>query len=78
MSDDRRLDDLRLGQAGYEAYAAKTGGKTFDGRDMPKWDELPDRIKDAWSAAAHGIVVAHRLAHYGLTSVPESTPENSQ
>jgi hypothetical protein len=36
---------------GYEGYAASTGGKTFDGRDMPQWNELPDRIKEAWRAA---------------------------
>lgn len=39
----------------YDAYAAFTGGKTFDGRDMPKWDELPDRIKDAWRAAIAAV-----------------------
>ena len=32
---------------GYEGYAKSTGGKTFDGRDMPTWDELPARIQAA-------------------------------
>jgi len=36
---------------GYEGYAASTGGKTFDGRDMPLWDDLPARIQEAWRAA---------------------------
>jgi hypothetical protein len=36
---------------GYEGYAASTGGKTFDGRDMPKWEDLPERIQEAWRAA---------------------------
>lgn len=76
VSDDRRLDDLRLGQAGYEAYAKQTGGKTFDGRDMPTWEQLPDRIKEAWSAAAQGIVAAHRVAHYGLTPEPAPPSEH--
>lgn len=39
----------------YDAYADHTGGKTFDGRDMPKWHELPDRIKDAWRAACRAV-----------------------
>lgn len=38
-------------QRGYEGYAASTGGKTFDGRDMPTWEALPERIKEAWRAA---------------------------
>lgn len=47
-----------LGEVGYQAYATATGGKTFDGRDMPKWSELPQRIRDAWTAAAEAITVA--------------------
>jgi hypothetical protein len=50
--------DRTLGQVGYEAYAAHTGGKTFDGRDMPLWAALPERIRDAWEAAAVAMHVA--------------------
>lgn len=39
-------------KAAYEAYAESTGGRTFDGRPMPTWNELPDRIRIAWGAAA--------------------------
>lgn len=46
---------IDLGQVGYLAYAKSTGGKTYDGRDMPGWDDLPDAIKDAWRAAATAI-----------------------
>ena len=46
-----------LGRVGYEGYAASTGGKTFDGRDMPTWDALPDRIRQAWSDAATAIII---------------------
>lgn len=45
---------------GYEAYAKSTGGKTYDGRDMPAWDDLPDRIKCAWYAAWRAIVDRER------------------
>jgi hypothetical protein len=38
-------------QRGYEGYAASTGGKTFDGRPMPAWHELPPRIQEAWRDA---------------------------
>ena len=39
----------------YDAYAAFTGGKTFDGRDMPQWHELPERIRGAWRAAIEAV-----------------------
>jgi len=40
------------GQQSYEAYADATGGKTHDGRDMPDWSDLGDKIQAAWIAAA--------------------------
>lgn len=42
-------------QVAYEAYAAFTGGKTFDGRQMPTWAELPLRIQNAWRAAIAAV-----------------------
>lgn len=50
------MDDL--GRIGYEAYFAHTGGKTFDGRDMPAWRDLTEPIRDAWRAAARAIASA--------------------
>ena len=48
------------GRIGYEAYARFTGGKTFDGRTMPTWDALPERIRDAWAVAASAVIAAHK------------------
>lgn len=41
---------------GYEGYAKSTGGKTFDGRQMPAWNELPELIKEAWREAIAAAV----------------------
>lgn len=54
-----RLPSTRsLAQIGYESYAAQTGGKTWNGLDMPTWDALPTHTVDAWQAAALGIYAA--------------------
>lgn len=73
---------LELAEAGYRGYAEKTGGKTFDGRDMPAWKDLPERTIQAWVAAvvaihaetARGTVLAqvqrgyeHIMDQYGQT-----------
>jgi hypothetical protein len=58
-------DGRSLGQVGYEAYALSTGGKTFDGRLMPKWHELPEGIQRAWNDAANAISDAY-------TAIPRS------
>lgn len=46
-----------LGQVGYEAYAESTGGLTWDLRPMPKWEEITEKIRKAWNAAALAIVI---------------------
>lgn len=52
------MDETNYAKVGYEAYAEFTGGKTFDGRDMPKWGNLPDKTKEAWLEAALAILEA--------------------
>lgn len=47
-----------LAQLAYRAYAESTGGKTWDGRDMPDWDGLGERIQGAWTAAAEEVRAA--------------------
>ena len=50
------MTDKELAKLGYEAYAVATGGKTWDGKDMPTWDQLPERIQTAWTAATCKIL----------------------
>jgi hypothetical protein len=47
---------IDIGQIAYEAYAKSTGGKTYDGRDMPAWDKLSERIQQAWHDAANAVM----------------------
>lgn len=48
-------------QIAYKAYARSTGGKTFDGRDMPTWEDLPKNIQQAWRAAAEAVLQSNIL-----------------
>lgn len=54
--------ELHRAKTAYEAYADSTGGKTFDGRDMPLWAALGPRIQRAWEAAAQAAVDAFRTS----------------
>lgn len=41
-----------IGRAAYEAYRAKAGGVSLvSGTQLPDWDALEEKIKDAWDAA---------------------------
>ena len=52
MTEPLTPDSNECAKAAYAAYAQSTGGKTFDGRPMPAWADLPDQIKSAWQAGA--------------------------
>ena len=47
-----------LGRIGYEAYGAHADWKAYDGKPMPKWDELRLDIKEKWAVAAKAIAKA--------------------
>lgn len=41
-----------IAKTAYAAYARYTGGKTYDGRDMPPFADLGPVVQGAWRAAA--------------------------
>jgi hypothetical protein len=45
----------QLAKRAYEAYAKSTENKTFDGRDMPTWDDLTQPVRNAWAAAGEQV-----------------------
>lgn len=53
------MDDGELearARSAYEAYALKTGGRSFAGENLAAWPDLPERIRDAWRDAAIAAV----------------------
>lgn len=45
----------------WEAYAKAVGGKTFDDKPLPTWDELGERQKEGWKQASIFVENATRL-----------------
>lgn len=39
----------------YQAYGQVTGFKNYQGLPMPKWEDLTEKIRDAWRAAALSV-----------------------
>lgn len=46
------MTTLDVAKIAYEAYGAVTDYKNYQGLPMPKWEELPSKIQQAWVAAA--------------------------
>lgn len=41
------------GRRAFEAYSAAVEGRTHDGKPIPRWEELSDRVRAGWSETAH-------------------------
>lgn len=52
-----------LAQIGFVAYNAEAGGKTWDGKDIPPYSEVGDRVQGNWRAAAKAIEAAVLKKH---------------
>lgn len=46
----------QIAHAAYQAYAKTTDNKNFRGEEMPSFDALPEKIRDAWKSAVRGAV----------------------
>ena len=44
-----------LGKLAWDTYAETVGGTTFDGKPLPTWEELGQRQRDGWTAAAKAV-----------------------
>jgi hypothetical protein len=40
------------GERAWRAYCEKVGGTAYDGKPLPAWDELGERQRQGWQAAA--------------------------
>lgn len=48
-------DGLSTGALAYEAYGNAVDWKNYTGKPMPKWADLPDKIRAAWQTAADAV-----------------------
>jgi hypothetical protein len=51
---------IELAMIAYDAYGAVTDHKNYQGLPMPKWEELPEKIREAWYAAAGAVAAQKR------------------
>lgn len=48
-------DRLSYGALAYTAYGISVHWVNHMNKPMPKWDDLPAKIRDAWHAAADAV-----------------------
>ena len=47
---------IEIARAAYQAYAKTTDNKNFRGEEMPSFDALPEKIREAWKSAVRGAI----------------------
>jgi hypothetical protein len=55
-------ESISFAREAYDAYGATTDHKNYQGLPMPKWDDLPEKIRTAWVAAAERVAKLARAA----------------
>lgn len=55
---DIHVDVRELALIAYTAYGQTTDFKNFQGNPMPAWQDLPDKIQEAWIASVQAVLVA--------------------
>jgi hypothetical protein len=45
-----------LGRLAYEAYAEAVGWKTYEGRPLLSWADLPVGVQRGWRASANAVI----------------------
>ena len=50
----------QLGKANFEAYNQSVGGVTYDGKKIPPWENLSEKVKAGWIAGALRVVTLQR------------------
>lgn len=51
LEQQREERDLAAAKEAYRAYAARSGGKTHDGRAMPEWEDVGEAVQANWVAS---------------------------
>ena len=52
---DSNQDHRDYPQIAYEAYGDYVGWVSYNNEHMPTWQNLPQRIRDAWESAALAV-----------------------
>lgn len=47
---------IDIGRIAFQAYSDEMGGKTYDGKDIPKWENVGQKVQDAWRAAGVAVL----------------------
>jgi len=51
----------RAGRIAFESYNNAVGGVTWDGKPIPGWDAVTDKVREGWRTAAFAVQKGQRV-----------------
>lgn len=55
------MDEETLGKVAFTAYSETKNWKTYDGKQIPAWNDLPHDVRTGWELAARAVEQAITL-----------------
>ncbi|MGL4883040.1 MAG: hypothetical protein ACRC8K_18580 [Waterburya sp.] len=67
IPDDKKLTIKleELAKQAYFDYGTVTDHKNYQGLPMPEWDDLPEKIKEAWIMAVKSVLAGIKIQSLG-------------
>lgn len=79
QASSAQAQPVNLGQLAFNAYNAKAGGKTYDGKDVPAWADLGEAVQANWEASARAVMEEAQKAYtIEPVSLPDLTPQPTE
>lgn len=50
------VTNINTGKISFEAYSKSVGGVSYDGKPIPRWDELTSPVRNAWTAGGNAVL----------------------
>lgn len=54
-------ETLRIAKIAFDAYNAAAGGKTWDGKDIPPFEAVGERVQANWCAAIKAVLAEPKI-----------------
>lgn len=70
---DQTVDTIAITRDAYQAYGDLREWKAYDGKPMPRFEDLPDGIRDAWHAATVKAIDSYVRATTVTTREPRAS-----
>jgi hypothetical protein len=57
------METTELAKTAFKAYNVQAGGKTWDGKPIPDWENVGEKVQANWVAAINAVIPIIKKDH---------------